>query len=65
VEVRYGTDQLELAVSDDGLGSPAAVEGGGHGLVGMRERVAMYGGSIEAGPAAPGGFAIRVRLPVR
>jgi signal transduction histidine kinase len=65
VEVNYEPDQLELVVSDDGGGSTAAVDSGGHGLVGMRERVAMYGGSIEAGPDVHAGFAVRVRLPVR
>jgi signal transduction histidine kinase len=65
VQVRYGHDDLELAVLDDGNGGAAPVNGGGHGLVGMRERVAMYGGSIEAGPERPEGFAVRVRLPVR
>jgi signal transduction histidine kinase len=65
VHVGYGHDQLELAVRDDGHGAPSTVAGGGHGLVGMRERVAMYGGSIEAGPEQRGGFAVRVRLPVR
>lgn len=65
VEIRYGLDQLELEVRDDGQGAIAPVHGGGHGLVGMRERVAMYGGSIEAGPDQPAGFAVRVRLPVR
>jgi signal transduction histidine kinase len=65
VQVRYGHDDLELAVLDDGHGGTAPVSGGGHGLVGMRERVAMYGGSIEAGPERPDGFAVRVRLPVR
>ena len=65
VEIRYGHDELELLVRDDGRGSREAVEGGGHGLVGMRERVAMYGGSIEAGRDVKAGFAVRVRLPVR
>jgi signal transduction histidine kinase len=65
VEIRYGRDQLELLVRDNGSPTSPAVQGGGHGLVGMRERVAMYGGSIEAGPDQPAGFAVRVRLPVR
>jgi signal transduction histidine kinase len=66
VEIRYGADQLELVVRDDGRrGNASPVDGGGHGLVGIRERVAMYGGSIEAGPQQPAGFAVRVLLPVR
>jgi signal transduction histidine kinase len=65
VEIRYGPDELELVVRDDGRASTAPVDSGGHGLVGMRERVAMYGGSIEAGPDLDAGFAVRVRLPVR
>jgi signal transduction histidine kinase len=65
VEIRYEPDQLELVVRDDGRATTAAVDGGGHGLVGMRERVAMYGGSIEAGPGLDAGYAVRVRLPVR
>jgi signal transduction histidine kinase len=60
VRVRYGDDSLELEISDDGAGAAAPVEGGGHGLVGMRERVALYGGRRQ-----DGGFAVRVLLPVR
>lgn len=65
VEIDHGPDQLEIVVRDDGAGRPAPLDGGGHGLVGMRERVAMYGGTIDAGPREPAGFAVRVRLPVR
>ena len=52
VHVRYGADSLELEIVDDGAGAPAAVSSGGHGLVGMRERVALYGGRLDAGRRA-------------
>ena len=51
VVLRYSTDALVLAISDDGRGA-AAPDGAGHGLTGMRERVAVYGGSVTAGPRA-------------
>jgi signal transduction histidine kinase len=65
VRVRYSLDQLELEVADDGVGGPARVAGGGHGLAGMRERVALYGGRLDAGRRAERGFAVRVVLPIR
>ena len=65
VSVRYGADSLELEVVDDGPGAPARASGGGHGLVGMRERVALYGGRFDAGRGPSGGFAVRVLLPIR
>src|SRR4051794_7579659 len=57
VVVRYRPDTLELEVRDDGRG-PAASDGAGHGLVGLRERerVKIYAGSMDAGPAAGRGF---------
>ena len=63
VLVRYGDRDLELEVSDDGRGRGDAANGDGHGLVGMRERVALYGGQLDAGPRPGGGFGLRARLP--
>jgi signal transduction histidine kinase len=65
VRIRYGMDSLELEIVDDGPGGETPVAGGGHGLVGMRERVALYGGTFAAGRGSAGGFAVRVLLPVR
>jgi len=65
VHVRYGVDSLELEIIDDGAGAAAPVASGGHGLVGMRERVALYGGRFDAGRRPSGGFSVRVLLPVR
>ena len=61
--VRYSGRELELEIADDGQGS-AAVGGAGHGLVGMRERVALYGGDFDAGASNGGGFVVRARLPL-
>jgi signal transduction histidine kinase len=63
VVVRYGAGDVELTVIDDGDGGGGG-ESGGHGLVGMRERVSVYGGELEAGPQATGGFKLRARLPI-
>jgi len=62
VRLHYGEQQLDLEVVDDG--TAVRPNGAGHGLVGMRERVALYDGAIEAGPRPEGGFAVRVRLPL-
>jgi signal transduction histidine kinase len=64
VRVRYEPDSLELEIVDRGSGTPVAVVGGGHGLVGMRERVALYGGRFDAGRQPSGGFVVRAVLPV-
>jgi signal transduction histidine kinase len=64
VTVRYRPDELELEVVDDGAG-PAKSDGLGHGLVGMRERVKIYGGEMSAGTAPTGGFVLNARLPIQ
>jgi signal transduction histidine kinase len=63
VTVRYRPDKLELEIADDGRG-PATTNGHGHGLVGIRERVNIYGGEMSAGAAPAGGFVLSARLPV-
>ena len=65
--IRYGDHDLELAISDDGAGAragPADGQAGGHGLLGVQERVALLGGSMTAGPRDGGGYALRARLPL-
>lgn len=62
--LRYGEGELEITVADDGRGT-SKVDGHGHGLIGMRERVMLYGGELEAGPGPSGGFRVRARLPYR
>jgi signal transduction histidine kinase len=67
VTLRYGERDVELDVSDDGRAAPGQVPPGdasGTGLVGMRERVAMLGGEIEAGYRKDGGFGVRAKLPL-
>ncbi|MDQ4055582.1 MAG: sensor histidine kinase, partial [Actinomycetota bacterium] len=64
VRVRYQPDSLDIDVRDHGRGSASAATNGGHGLVGMRERVGLYGGSVTAGPRPEGGFSVRARIPV-
>jgi signal transduction histidine kinase len=63
VLVRYADGKVEVSVTDDGDGGGDG-ESGGHGLVGMRERISVYGGDLEAGPKPGGGFRLRATLPV-
>lgn len=67
VTVRFAARELRVDVVDDGGGSPARIngDGGGHGLVGMRERVNLYDGELHAGPRESGGFEVSARLPVK
>jgi signal transduction histidine kinase len=66
VTVRYGASEVGVEVVDDGGGAPAGApeEGGGHGIVGMRERAALVGGTVEVGTAPGGGFRVRAELPL-
>jgi len=65
VTLRYGDDELVVEVKDDGPGPAAdAREGAGHGLVGMRERVAALAGELHAGAGLDGGFLVRASLPL-
>jgi signal transduction histidine kinase len=64
VIVRYEPSALELEILDNGAGAPSRVNGSGHGLVGMRERVVLYGGTLEVGARNGHGFAVRARLPL-
>jgi signal transduction histidine kinase len=67
VGVRYGREQLEVAVRNarpaDGPHPGLALASGGHGLVGLRERVALLGGTFQAGPRLDGGFEVRASIP--
>jgi signal transduction histidine kinase len=63
VTVRWKNGELELEIANDGS-SEAGGDGGGHGLVGLRERVSLVGGSIESGPRGGGGFVVKAHLPL-
>jgi signal transduction histidine kinase len=62
VRVRYAADEVIIDVEDDGRGAVAMSGDGGRGLVGMRERVAAFGGTVSAGPRSPRGWLVSARL---
>jgi signal transduction histidine kinase len=64
VVVHYEPDALRVDIVDDGKVPPAPSDGSGHGLPGMRERVNLYGGQLQAGPRPSGGFSVSARLPL-
>ena len=63
VEIAYWERELSIEITDAGRGGPVA-DGNGHGLIGMRERVTLYGGSLQAAPLPDGGFQVVARLPL-
>ena len=65
VDVRYSHSGVTVEVTSDGVGGVAPTVPGGHGLIGMKERVAVHGGALEAGPLAAGGFRVVASFPVR
>jgi signal transduction histidine kinase len=64
VLVTYSPMSLDLRITDDGRGNGAEGPTGGRGLVGMRERTALFGGALKAGPQQGGGFAVEAHLPI-
>ncbi len=64
VAVAYDDRVVQVTVSDDGAGGSTPARPGGHGLVAMRERVALVGGTLDAGPAPQGGWTVRAVLPL-
>jgi signal transduction histidine kinase len=65
VTVRHLPGELDVSVADDGGGEARPAGQPGHGLVGIRERVALYGGILSVGPRPGGGFEVRARFPLK
>jgi len=64
VSLDYHPDAVLITVADDGRPAAPASEGGGRGLIGLGERIALYGGELDAGPRPGGGWRVRARIPV-
>ena len=64
VVVRYAADCVAVSIDDDGRNAPSPTHRSGHGIAGMRERVAVHGGRLEAGPRPGGGFRVSACLPI-
>ncbi|HWK92655.1 MAG TPA: sensor histidine kinase [Luteimicrobium sp.] len=65
VVLRWDRDAVVLDVQDDGRGAAATSDGAGYGLLGMRERAAVFGGTVSTGPRPGGGYRVRLELPSR
>jgi signal transduction histidine kinase len=63
VTLRFGEGEVAITVTDDGRGTTARADGLGHGLIGMRERVELFGGTVSAGPRPGGGYQVAATLP--
>jgi signal transduction histidine kinase len=63
VALRYGANEVQVEVRDDGRG-PSTNDGLGHGLIGINERVKIYGGDMQVGAGSGGGFVLRAKLPL-
>jgi signal transduction histidine kinase len=64
VQISFSQRELDLRITDDGGGHGHNTNGSGHGLIGMRERVTLYGGTLTSGPRSSGGFEVRARIPL-
>src|SRR5262249_9987723 len=64
VDIRYADAEVNVRVRDDGVGASEPNGTSGRGLVGMRERVELFGGKLEVGPSAAGGYVVAAHFPV-
>src|SRR5262249_52005537 len=63
-DIRYADSEVGIRVRDDGVGPTTSNGASGRGLVGMRERVELFGGDLDVGPNMGGGYVVSARLPV-